>query len=161
VQAQTRKFVTDGIALGYRYEPSPICWPDGSPAPPDSVSEYHPTTRTGSRAPHAWLNENRSIMDMFGRGFTLLRLGESAPDAQPIEQGFARRAVPLTVATIADPAIGQLYERRLVLVRPDGHVAWRSDELPADPLALADRVRGADAAVFGTADKAQAVPVAS
>jgi 2-polyprenyl-6-methoxyphenol hydroxylase-like FAD-dependent oxidoreductase len=161
VQAQTRKFVTDGIALGYRYEPSPICWPDGSPAPPDSVSEYHPTTRTGSRAPHAWLNENRSIIDMFGRGFTLLRLGESAPDAQPIEQGFARRAVPLTVATIADPAIGQLYERRLVLVRPDGHVAWRSDELPADPLALADRVRGADAAVFGTADKAQAVPVAS
>ena len=31
-----------------------------------------------------------------------------------------------------------------MLVRPDGHVAWRSDELPADPLALADRVRGAD-----------------
>jgi 2-polyprenyl-6-methoxyphenol hydroxylase-like FAD-dependent oxidoreductase len=37
VRAQTRKFVTDGIALGYRYEPSPICWPDGSPAPADSV----------------------------------------------------------------------------------------------------------------------------
>jgi 2-polyprenyl-6-methoxyphenol hydroxylase-like FAD-dependent oxidoreductase len=161
VRAQTRKFVTDGIALGYRYEPSPICWPDGSPAPPDSVSEYHPTTRPGSRAPHAWLGDDRSIIDMFGCGFTLLRFGEAAPDAQPIAQGFARRAVPLTVTTIMDPAIGQLYERRLVLVRPDGHVAWRSDDLPADPLALADRVRGAHEAASGAAAKAEALPVGS
>jgi hypothetical protein len=35
------------------------------------------------------------------------------------------------------------YERRLVLVRPDGHVAWRGDASPADPLAVIDRVRGA------------------
>jgi hypothetical protein len=161
VQAQTRKFVTDGIALGYRYEPSPICWPDGSPASLDSVSEYHPTTRPGSRAPHAWLGEERSIIDMFGGGFTLLRFGEGAPDPQPIVQGFARRAVPLSVATIMDPAIGQLYERRLVLVRPDGHVAWRSDALPADPLALTDRLRGADAAAFAAAAKAEALPVGS
>jgi 2-polyprenyl-6-methoxyphenol hydroxylase-like FAD-dependent oxidoreductase len=161
VQAQTRKFVTDGIALGYRYEPSPICWPDGSPPPQDSVSEYHPTTRPGSRAPHAWLGAERSIIDMFGRGFTLLRFGAGAPDTQALEQGFARRAVPLTVTTITDPAIGQLYERRLVLVRPDGHVAWRSDALPADPLALADRVRGADTAAFGAAAKAEALPIGS
>jgi len=166
VRAQTRKFVTDGIALGYRYEPSPICWPDGSPPPPDSVSEYHPTTRPGSRAPHAWLGQDplradRSIIDMFGRGFTLLRFGAGAPDVQSIAQGFARRAVPLTVATIMDPAIGQLYERRLVLVRPDGHVAWRSDDLPADPLALADRLRGADEAAFGAAAQVEALPVGS
>jgi FAD binding domain len=161
VQAQTRKFVTDGIALGYRYEPSPICCPEESPPPPDSVSEYHPTTRPGSRAPHAWLDDDRSIIDMFGGGFTLLRFGEGAPDPQPIAQGFARRSVPLTVATITDPAIGQLYERRLVLVRPDGHVAWRSDAPPADPLALADRVRGANAPAFGGAAQAQAVPVGS
>jgi hypothetical protein len=160
-RAQTRKFVTDGIALGYRYEPSPICWPDGSPPPPDSVSEYHPTTRPGSRAPHAWLGENHSIIDMFGRGFTLLRFGDGAPDVQPIQQGFARSAIPLKVTPIVDPAIGQLYERRLVLVRPDGHVAWRSDDPPADPLALADRVRGANEAAFGTAAKAEASPIGS
>jgi hypothetical protein len=76
-----------------------------------------------------------------------------------MQQGFARRAIPLTVTTITDPAIGQLYERRLVLVRPDGHVAWRSDDLPTDPLALADRVRGADEAAFGTAAKAEALPI--
>jgi hypothetical protein len=42
-----------------------------------------------------------------------------------------------------DPALGRLYERRLVLVRPDGHVAWRSDTLPADAGQLIDTVRGA------------------
>jgi hypothetical protein len=36
-----------------------------------------------------------------------------------------------------------LYRHRLVLSRPDQHVAWRGDALPADPLALVDRIRGA------------------
>jgi hypothetical protein len=30
-----------------------------------------------------------------------------------------------------------------VLVRPDGHVAWRDDRATADPAALIDCVRGA------------------
>jgi hypothetical protein len=35
------------------------------------------------------------------------------------------------------------YERRLVLVRPDGHVAWRDDAEPRDARAVIDRLRGA------------------
>ena len=50
--------------------------------------------------------------------------------------------MPLKVADITDSAIAQLYERRLVLVRPDGHVAWRGTEI-ADAPAVIDRVRGA------------------
>jgi hypothetical protein len=46
-------------------------------------------------------------------------------------------------------------------VRPDGHVAWRSDDLPADPLALADRVRGAHEATAGAAATAEALPAGS
>jgi hypothetical protein len=34
------------------------------------------------------------------------------------------------------------YERRLALVRPDGHVAWRADAEPADADALIDVIRG-------------------
>ncbi|HLH94556.1 MAG TPA: FAD-dependent monooxygenase [Xanthobacteraceae bacterium] len=161
VKAQTRKFVTDGIALGYRYEPSPICWGEDSPPPPDSVSEYHPTTRAGSRAPHTWLAPERSIIDLYGSGFVLLRLGSDPPDVEPIATAFAHRRVPLAVTTIADPLVAALYERALVLVRPDGHVAWRSDRLPNDPLRLADRVRGADAAAFDAIARSEAELIGS
>jgi hypothetical protein len=34
------------------------------------------------------------------------------------------------------------YERRLALVRPDGHVAWRADREPLDAIALIDTIRG-------------------
>jgi hypothetical protein len=73
----------------------------------------------------------------------LLRLGDGAPDSAAFEAALARRRVPLTVVAIADARVCELYERRFVLLRPDGHVAWRGDTLPDDPLAVADRVRGA------------------
>jgi hypothetical protein len=60
--------------------------------------------------------------------------------------------VPLKIVDLADPQIAALYERRLVLVRPDGHVAWRDDQAPADALWLIDRVRGARVAVRAAAE---------
>ena len=45
--------------------------------------------------------------------------------------------------TLREPEVLQRYRRRFVLVRPDGHVAWRGDEIPADVEAWVDRVRGA------------------
>jgi 2-polyprenyl-6-methoxyphenol hydroxylase-like FAD-dependent oxidoreductase len=142
VPAQTRKVITDGLALGYRYDPSPLVWPDGTPAPEDTVTDYHPTARPGSRAPHAFTAPARSTLDLFGKGFVVLRLRPAAPDASAIERAFGQRNVPLTVETIDNPGVAALYERLLVLVRPDGHVAWRGDVPPADPLTLADRLRG-------------------
>jgi hypothetical protein len=141
VASQTRQFISDGTALGYRYEGSPLCWGDGTKAPPDTEQDYVPSARPGARAPHAWLEDGRSILDLFGAGFHLLRLGEADPSA--IQAAFAARGVPLSVTSIANPAIRALYERDLVLVRPDGHVAWRANAPPADPGALASRVRGA------------------
>jgi len=144
VSSMTRKFITDGLALGYRYDPSPIVWNEADAAPHEAIEDYHPNAVTGSRAPHAWLGDGRSTIDLYGRGFTLLRLGEAA-DLSAIERAFKARSVPLAVERVDDSAIGALYQRRLVLVRPDGHVAWRSDAPPADPAALVDRVRGASA----------------
>jgi hypothetical protein len=65
-----------------------------------------------------------------------------------MERAFAERGVPLKSVSIADPAIATLYERRLVLVRPDGHVAWRGDREPADSFAVVDQIRGAGSAMF-------------
>jgi hypothetical protein len=88
------------------------------------------------------MSNGHSTLDLFGRGFVMLRLGNDAPESTAFESAFARRAVPLAVVPIADPGIAALYERKLVLVRPDGHVAWRGDVMPDDPLAVVDCVRG-------------------
>lgn len=131
-----------GIVLGFRYEGSSICVPDGTRAPADDVREYVQTSRPGHRAPHAWLEPQRSTLDLFGRGFVLLSF-EGAPDIEPLMRAAAQRKVPISSFNIADPQIGKLYERKLVLVRPDGHVAWRGDVVPPEPLMIIDRVRGA------------------
>jgi 2-polyprenyl-6-methoxyphenol hydroxylase-like FAD-dependent oxidoreductase len=143
MRVQKNRVLTDGLALGYQYAPSPIVCDDGATPRPSSSAEYDPTTFPGSRAPHAWLSNTRSTIDLFGRGFTLLRLGETAPQPSALERAFAERDVPLATVNIDDPAIAGLYERPLVLVRPDGHVGWRGDQVPADPLIIVDRVRGA------------------
>jgi 2-polyprenyl-6-methoxyphenol hydroxylase-like FAD-dependent oxidoreductase len=145
---QTKRVITDGLALGYQYAPSPIVCDDGSPPQPSTSAEYHATTFPGSRAPHAWLSSGRSIIDLFDQGFTALRLGSNAPQPLALERAFALRGVPLKIVGVDDPAIARLYERPLVLVRPDGHVAWRGERVPADPLAVVDHVRGAGSAAF-------------
>jgi 2-polyprenyl-6-methoxyphenol hydroxylase-like FAD-dependent oxidoreductase len=130
--------------LGYRYDDSPICVPDGpAPPEPEDTRDYRQSSHPGGRAPHAWLPDGRSTLDLFGRGFTLLRFGGDAPGVRALETAAAQRRVPLQIVTLEAPNIGALYERKLVLVRPDGHVAWRGDVLAPDPLQLVDRVRGA------------------
>jgi hypothetical protein len=37
----------------------------------------------------------------------------------------------------------ELYRHKLLLSRPDQHVAWRGDSVPENPLTLMDKVRGA------------------
>ncbi len=131
-----------GLQLGYRYENSPICIPDGTPATEVTVIEYLQTSRPGSRAPHAWLAEGKSTLDLFGRGFVLLNFGSSSTATESIEKAAAGQRVPLQTVEIGDPAIAALYERRFVLVRPDGFVAWRGDEIPEDATSLLNVVRG-------------------
>ena len=142
-ETMRREWFTLGAHLGYRYEGSPICWPDGSTAPPDNPNSYVPTARPGHRAPHAWLADGRSMLDLFGRGFVLLGFGADAEAATALLTAARRRGVPMTFAAISEPQIAALYGRQFVLVRPDGHVAWRDDRMPDDPLALIDLVSGA------------------
>jgi hypothetical protein len=132
-----------GVGMGYRHEGSPIILPDGTAPPPDPPDEYVQTARPGHRAPHAWLADGRSTLDLFGEGFVLLQFGATPVSAGPLLNAAATRGVPISAAHIESSEIGALYERRLVLVRPDGHVCWRGDALPGNPGALLDVVRGA------------------
>jgi 2-polyprenyl-6-methoxyphenol hydroxylase-like FAD-dependent oxidoreductase len=138
-----------GVVLGYRYSPSPICVDDGTPEPSDSRAVYVQTSRPGHRAPHAWLPDGRSTLDLFGKGFVLMRFA-GAPDATPLVQAAAARGVPLHVENIEADEIAEIYEEKLVLVRPDGHCAWRSDAIPKNPLVVVDTVRGAFARTHTT-----------
>ncbi|MBK4737378.1 FAD-dependent oxidoreductase [Noviherbaspirillum pedocola] len=141
-ETMRREWFSIGIHLGYMYEHSPIIVPDGTPQPPDTVQTYQPTARPGSRAPHVWLAEGKSTLDLFGREFVLLRFGQDAPSGKGFVTAAQKRGVPLRVETILDPGAGDVYERRLVLVRPDGQSAWRGDQEPDDVLQVIDVVRG-------------------
>jgi hypothetical protein len=72
-----------------------------------------------------------------------LRLGANPPDPSRLIAAATARGVPMRAVTLADPEVATLYETSLVLVRPDGHVAWRSNEAPADAEGIVDRIRGA------------------
>jgi 2-polyprenyl-6-methoxyphenol hydroxylase-like FAD-dependent oxidoreductase len=141
--AMKREWETLGMHLGYRYEGSPICVADGTPPTPDDPAIYIQTARPGSRAPHVRLADGRSTLDLFGRSFVLLCLGAGAPDPAPVAAAAGRRGMPLEVIRLDEPDAKPAYERRLVLVRPDGHVAWRGDAVPANADAIIDTVRGA------------------
>jgi len=142
VQAASGNVEVLGISLGHRYENSPIIVPDGTAPTPDDAKEYVPTSRPGHRAPHAWMPDGRSTLDLFGRSFVLLRFGDDGRSLAGFVKAAEDRKIPLQVVAIDDTAIATLYERRFVLVRPDGHVAWRSDDLPSNPDSIWETVVG-------------------
>ncbi len=111
------------IDMGYGYASAAVV--DGRPDL-DEEGDYTPTAHPGRRAPHLRLADGRSVLDLFGRDLTLL----TAPDGQAW-----RAAVPggVTAHTVDQPEWPARYgvsARGAVLVRPDGHVAWRATDLP-------------------------------
>jgi len=138
-----QEWYSQGIALGYRYDNSPLIVPDGTPSDADHPSFYAPTARPGHRAPHAWLPDGRSIVDLFGKGFVLLDFGADAAQLELLTRAAEKIGVPLSLERIEQPEVAALYRRKLVLVRPDGHVAWRADAAPDNADTLFERVRGA------------------
>ncbi|MGG5823757.1 FAD-dependent monooxygenase [Falsiroseomonas sp. HW251] len=144
IQSQKiREFRTLGVVIGYHYDGSPILVPDGTPAPPERVTEYEPSARPGCVAPHLWLRDGDSLYDRFGQYFTLLVTDTGASDeAGRLATAASRSGVPLSVVTPRDDRLRDLYGARLALIRPDQHVAWRGDTA-GDAAAILDTIRGA------------------
>ncbi|MCC5870735.1 MAG: FAD-dependent monooxygenase [Gammaproteobacteria bacterium] len=148
IRWMARQFNSAGTHLGYRYADSPIIVADGTPEPPDDPSQVVPSTWPGSRAPHAWTTDDQTLhgqstLDWFGRDFVLI-----ASDPAAARQGDKSLAAlrelgaPTEIRVINDPILAKLFETRLVLVRPDGHVAWRGDREPIHPDEVARIVCG-------------------
>lgn len=137
-----------GMDLGYTYSSGSIV-PDGSalPAVEDPMRDYVQTARPGSRAPHLWLEDGRSTLDLFGGGMVLVT-GTDGDRWTRVARDVAD-GTPLAVHTLQAAGPGQeLYgieSDGAVLVRPDGFVAWRAGSAPSDPGAS---LRGALATVL-------------
>jgi hypothetical protein len=77
-----------------------------------------------------------------GSDFALLKL-DPTTEVGGLVAATARRGVPMPVVGVDAAEAAMLYPQKLLLSRPDQHVAWRGDEPPKDPMTLIDRVRGA------------------
>jgi 2-polyprenyl-6-methoxyphenol hydroxylase-like FAD-dependent oxidoreductase len=126
-----------GAELGYRYEGSPVIWPEAGDAPQPNFMKYEPTSWPGSRLPHVWLADGTALHDRIGDGHTLLRLAGAQADTAPLSRAFASYAAPFTVLDIDEERPRDIYGCDLLLLRPDLHVVWRGNRLPEDPARLA------------------------
>jgi hypothetical protein len=131
-----------GLNFGYYYDRSPIIAYDGEPQPAYTMGTFTSSSVPGCRSPHLWLEGRRSLYDALGPDYTLLRFDPRTHVTGIVEAG-ARRNVPLRVLDVQVPEVPQFYGHKLVLVRPDQHVAWRGNAEPDAPDDLIDLVRGA------------------
>ncbi len=121
-----RSFRSEGLAMGYAYERGALI-DDGEPRREFDPEQYEPSDRPGARFPHIWLDGGRteSAIDWFGRDLVLV----CGPDADGWRTaGAAARdeGLPVDVKTLPWMAGDITFESDgAVLVRPDGHVAWR------------------------------------
>jgi 2-polyprenyl-6-methoxyphenol hydroxylase-like FAD-dependent oxidoreductase len=138
-----------GLSLGFRYEEGAVI-PDGTAALPVHPRYYAPSDRPGARFPHYWLDASRtqSTLDWFDRQLTLV----TGPLGEPWREAACELSSRSKLGVVARTLEGhhfsdalQMSMKGAVLVRPDGHVAWRIPYLPADP---ARELAGALSALF-------------
>lgn len=151
IESGRSHFGSQAMDLGFSYGAGALVPEDGlAPAGLDPDAGYMPDARPGARAPHAWLTRNGarvSTHDLFGAGFVLLCAGS----AEVWLSGVRDWAVtPTSVEVDPGPPFG-LEPGGAVLVRPDGHVAWRSVSRPDDPGKALDEVLRRVNGVIGAA----------
>lgn len=138
VPGQIEHFVATGLEFGYAYGGRLVDRePGAQPVVDEGVLRHRPTTWPGCRLPYVQLDDGRSVHALVeDHGLTLLTFDTEGWQAW-VEASAERLPVPVTVHEVrpAGPradAVGLLEvgERGAVVVRPDGHVVWRSAEPP-------------------------------
>lgn len=130
-----------GLNYGYFYSGSPIIAYDGANHPAYSMHEYQPSTVPGCRAPHVWLEGQRSLYDELGPYYTLVRIDPTI-SIGPLVQAAHKRNVPIKVLDLKPSEADGQYETGLTLIRPDQYVAWRGNSAPEDAEELVELIRG-------------------
>jgi len=136
-----QQFACAGLNFGYFYPDSPLIAYDGESAPAYTMFDYTASSVPGCRTPHVWLEDGRSLYDAVGPDYTLLRF-ELEIDVDPLMSAAALHGVPIALLDVRLTKTTDIYRHKLVLNRPDGHVAWRGDAVPAHPAELIALISG-------------------
>ncbi|KUN88093.1 FAD-dependent oxidoreductase [Streptomyces griseoruber] len=147
IELKHYEFNAHGVEHNQRYTSAAVI-PDGTAEAVTRDDELfgRPTSRPGAKLPHAWLVDDKggriSTLDLIGKGgFTVLTglAGTPWADAAGIlagELGLDLRGV--VIDRDAHDAYGdwsrraEIDEEGVLLVRPDGYVAWRRPSGAAD-----------------------------
>jgi 2,4-dichlorophenol 6-monooxygenase len=157
IENQQEHFDMFGLQLGFSYETGALVADRSEkPAVANPVRDFAPTTRPGSRVPHAWVEhagERVSMLDLLPYGGMTVIAGPAGEAWGDAVAHVADVPIHCLVAgrDFEDPdghwaSVCEIEADGALLVRPDQHVAWRARSAPVDPVAaLAAAIRS----VFG------------
>ena len=165
IQLKNFEFNAHGVEMNQRYVSGAVV-PDGSPAgagaaelgaaEPELVAR--PTTRPGAKLPHAWLvdagGRRVSTLDVVGKGAVTVVTGPSggvwdaAAAACRDTLGVPLRVVRIGGENSLDAygewsRVSEMDEAGVLLVRPDGYIAWRRTDAPDRATAAQEELTGA------------------
>ncbi|MFD5073831.1 hypothetical protein [Streptomyces sp. NPDC058371] len=166
IPGQEEQYWSLGQQFGAVYESGAVIT-DGSPLVASTVSDYRPTAHPGAHAPHVWLESPTggrvSTIDPPHTRFVVLAPAAGRAWVDAAREVAAAHGTEIGGFTIGaggdytDPggSWAELYglgDTGVVVVRPDGHVAFRAASLEADrsPGAVLDEVFGR---LLGTAPR--------
>ncbi len=124
-EAKRAEFYSLGLVLGYGYGP------DSARQSP-TAGEYAPIAAPGNRLPHSRNANGDSLFDLLGPEFTLL-----GPAPTAWRMAAAQRGIPFVIVDPPDHGFAAVAADRLVLVRPDQHIAWVGS-VSTDPGSILD-----------------------
>lgn len=146
------------LIAGYRYRSHAVLSEDTAPSGPAEIELLSQpeelSGQPGTRVPHLWLEREGkriSTLDLLDGRFVLLTGTNGIPWSKAAAVVAAKLGIALAAyrigptADLLDPENG--WRTRMimgalgvVLVRPDGFVAWRASALPANPEELLEQV---------------------
>ena len=147
IAEQTPHFDRIGLDIGYVYESGALVRdPEGPGSAETTVTRYTPSTRPGARFPHLWLDSKstRSSHDVLqGDGYMLL-IGDEGSRWKDAFRSVGPLRSPIKIEHLSELSKEYATSETLrdicavgpdgaLLVRPDGHVAWRQASLPTSP----------------------------
>lgn len=135
-QANKGENTNVGLEMDIRH--SSCVYPPPSQAdgkvPSWNPASYTPNTFIGSRAPHVFLRDGKSIFDLYGQYWSLVEFSgenDKRTHSQTLLDAAKRIDMPIEHILLSGEDHAQkVWGVRLALIRPDGHVAWRGEEGP-------------------------------